>query len=577
MSLAEGDMLGPYRVLTRLGAGGMGEVYRARDPRLDRFVAIKVLADRMTSDPGAALRFERESKAIAALSHPNIRAIYDIGVEGDRTFAVMELLEGETLASRLRQSPLPWPEALKIAIEAADGLAAAHRKGLVHRDIKPANLFVDSAGHVKILDFGLVRNDALSNPAVHERTTQELATRAGALLGTVEYMAPEQVRGEAIDTRCDIFAFGGMLHEMVTGRPAFARQSTAETLAAILTEAPPEVEGEVPIEFRSVLERCLQKDPAARYLSADELLAALTDVRRTVDRSGASDRIRRPRKLCVCGRSAVYPLCDNSHEAEGWTCAADSAWAELGFCASRRYQNLAFKLASHYSAALLVPGDPWPSLGRLVMIVDGTDLGFPATVQRRAHADERLVIALGVAGGLLGPHFAGSRIVDVPEADPVEAFQRIRAILDNGAAPADMVPPVNLTSAFLSHAVKDEALILPAVTYLRRHFRADLFLCADSILPGTRWQDTILAALDEKDRFVGLLSEATRTSPFCAFELGVACAKGKPIVLVSLDGSRPPDFVQEMQAIDLQRLLTTQPWLDLADILIQQLMRALSE
>ncbi len=581
MSLVEGELLGPYRVLAPLGAGGMGEVYRARDPRLDRDVAIKVIPDQLIRDPAARLRFERESKAIAGLSHPNIRAIYDFGVQGDRTFAVMELLEGETLVNHLRRSPLRWQEALKIALDVADGLAAAHRKGLVHRDIKPANLFVTGDGHIKILDFGLVRQ---TSPAVNDdsqRTTQPqspqpMATRAGAVLGTAQYMAPEQVRGEPVDARSDIFAFGAVLYEMIAGRPAFARGSVAETMAAILNEELQCALVRAPEELRLVLSRCVQKDPAARYGCADELLTALADVGRAVDRAGASDRARRPKKLCVCGRSAVYPVCDNSHEGEGWTCAAESAWAEIGICASHRYQNLAFKLASHYHAALLLPGDAWPSVDRLVMIVDDTDLGFPVAVHGRARAEERLVVVLGVAGGLLGSHFPGSRVVDMPDVDPAAAFDRIQAVLDNNEAPTQIAAPVSLCSAFISHAVKDEVLILSAVNYLRRHFRADMFLCADSILPGARWQDTILSALEEKDHFVVLMSEATRASPFCSFELGVACAKGKPIDLISLDGTRPPEFVQDIQAIDLPRLLRSRPWLDPPDVLIQELMRALS-
>ena len=222
MPLSEGEILGPYRILAPLGAGGMGEVYRARDPRLDRDVSIKVMPDQLSRDPAARLRFERENKAIAALSHPNIRAIYDFGAEGDRTFAVMELLEGEPLVNRLRQSPLPWVEALRMIIEVADGLAAAHRKNLVHRDIKPGNLFVTTTGSVKILDFGLVRRTTPGADDGGDRTTQPVATREGAVLGTVEYMAPEQVRGEQVDARSDIFALGAVLYEMIEGRPAFA-------------------------------------------------------------------------------------------------------------------------------------------------------------------------------------------------------------------------------------------------------------------------------------------------------------------------------------------------------------------
>src|SRR6266540_1100662 len=220
MILAAGNRLGPYEVLTPLGAGGMGEVYKARDSRLDREVAIKVLPEHLADDPAALSRFEREAKAIAAISHPNILAIHDFGREGGVTFAVMELLEGETLRSRLSGSELPWREAVEIGAAVADGLAAAHGKGIVHRDLKPENIFLTSDGRVKILDFGLARVKPPASP--QDKSSIPTETEAGTIMGTVGYMSPEQVRGEPADAPSDIFSLGCVLYEMLSGRRAFA-------------------------------------------------------------------------------------------------------------------------------------------------------------------------------------------------------------------------------------------------------------------------------------------------------------------------------------------------------------------
>jgi len=220
MPLTAGTRLGPYEILAPLGAGGMGEVYRARDPRLNRDVAIKVLPERLAHDRQALARFESEAKAVAALSHPNILAIFDVGADQGVSYAVTELLEGETLRSCLRRAALPWRKAVEMGIAIADGLAAAHSKGIVHRDLKPENLFLTSDGRVKILDFGLARwmPSKTSEPAEIPTLTQE-----NMVLGTVGYMSPEQVRGEPADTRSDIFSLGCVLYEMASGRRAFSR------------------------------------------------------------------------------------------------------------------------------------------------------------------------------------------------------------------------------------------------------------------------------------------------------------------------------------------------------------------
>ncbi len=283
MSLDPGTRLGPYEIVSRIGAGGMGEVYRARDSRLDRDVAIKVLSDAVAGDPTALARFEREAKSVAALSHPNILAIHDVGREADVSFAVMELLEGESLAERIAQSKLPWRRAAAIGIEITEGLFAAHAKGIVHRDLKPANVFVTSDGRVKILDFGIAR--AASLPSAGESSVATVAggTSPGTVLGTVGYMSPEQVRGAPADARSDVFSLGCVLYEMVTGRRAFARETAAETLTAILREDPEPLavsaEG-VPLELDRIVGHCLEKNPAERFQSARDLAfnlrAALT-------------------------------------------------------------------------------------------------------------------------------------------------------------------------------------------------------------------------------------------------------------------------------------------------------------
>src|SRR5438874_464196 len=217
MSLSPGTGFGPYEILAPLGAGGMGEVYRARDRRLDRDVAVKVLPERLTEDVNALSRFERECKAVAALSHPNILAIYDFGTYEGVRYAVTELLEGATLRGHLEGGPIGVRKATEHGLEIARGLAAAHERGIVHRDLKPENVFVTRDGHVKILDFGLAK----SIDPVALRTTQAPtvahATEPGTILGTVGYMSPEQVRGQPVDHRCDIFAFGTILYEMLTG------------------------------------------------------------------------------------------------------------------------------------------------------------------------------------------------------------------------------------------------------------------------------------------------------------------------------------------------------------------------
>ena len=271
MPLTAGERLGPYEILAPLGAGGMGEVYRARDSRLERGVAIKVLPQHLAADPASLARFEREAKAVAALNHPNILSIHDFGNSNGVSYAVMELLEGETLRCRISRSPIAWQKAVEIAIAIAEGLAAAHSKGIVHRDLKPDNIFLTSDGRVKILDFGLAQ---WVEPPDWSGTSSPTITRPGLIVGTVAYMSPEQARGVSAEPASDIFSFGCVLYEMLSGRRAFERPSSAETMAAILNEDPQQVSGsgrQVPADLERVVTHCLEKNPQARFQSAHDL------------------------------------------------------------------------------------------------------------------------------------------------------------------------------------------------------------------------------------------------------------------------------------------------------------------
>jgi serine/threonine protein kinase/dipeptidyl aminopeptidase/acylaminoacyl peptidase len=274
MTLVAGTRLGPYEILSPLGAGGMGEVYKARDTRLDRDVAIKVLPQSLARDPVALARFEREAKAVAALSHPNILAVHDFGSSGETTYAVMELLEGESLRQRLSDGALPTRKAAEIAREIALGLAAAHDKGIVHRDLKPENLFLTREGRVKILDFGLARQLGLAESGDTHSPTAAAGTEPGTVLGTVGYMAPEQLRGQPADHRSDIFSFGAVLYEMLAGRRAFHGETAIETMNAILKEDPPELSTSgkaIPPGLERIVSHCLEKKPDERFQSARDL------------------------------------------------------------------------------------------------------------------------------------------------------------------------------------------------------------------------------------------------------------------------------------------------------------------
>ncbi len=312
MALQPGARLGPYEIVSLLGAGGMGEVYRARDTRLDRRVAVKVLAPQLAVDPDFRARFAREAKAISALNHPHICGLYDIGREHDTDYLVLELLEGETLAARLERGPLPLSQVLRFGLEIAEALEAAHRQGIVHRDLKPGNVMLTPAG-TKLLDFGLAKNligaseQALSQLA----TAPGTATAKGAILGTLPYMAPEQVQGQPADARTDIFALGTILYEMATGRRAFEATTQASLIAKILETDVPAVSTLAPLAppaLDHIVQNCTIKEPADRWQTAHDVKLELLWVQGQASRTDLSASLAAPRGRWVWVPSVIATL-----------------------------------------------------------------------------------------------------------------------------------------------------------------------------------------------------------------------------------------------------------------------------
>src|SRR5205807_3465235 len=270
MALAPGSRIGPYEILSAIGAGGMGEVYRAHDTKLGRDVAIKILPEVFAHDPERLSRFQREAKMLASLNHPNIATIYGLEQSNGTHYLLMELVSGETLAERAkREGPVPIEEALKISVQIAEALEAAHEKGIIHRDLKPANVKVTPEGKVKVLDFGLAKafaDDGVSSNPSESPTLSAAATMKGVILGTAAYMSPEQARGKAVDKRTDIWAFGCVLYELLTGKQAFQGETVTEILASVLRGEPDwlALPPATPAQIFGLLRRCVQKDKALR-------------------------------------------------------------------------------------------------------------------------------------------------------------------------------------------------------------------------------------------------------------------------------------------------------------------------
>jgi eukaryotic-like serine/threonine-protein kinase len=345
MPLTPGAKLGPYEIVAPIGAGGMGEVYRARDTRLGREVALKVLPPSFSSDADRLRRFEQEARSVAALNHPNILAIHDIGEQDGAPFIVSELLEGNTLRVELEQGPLSSRKASDYAVQIAQGLAAAHDKNIVHRDLKPENVFITREGRVKILDFGLAKLAPMARGTKNESdglTLTSSPTEAGMVMGTAGYMAPEQVRGSAVDSRTDIFAFGAVLYEMVSGQRAFRRDTAAETMTAILKEDPPELsEMTQPVSpgLERIVRRCLEKLPEQRFQSAKDLAFALEALSGTTTSRTAAN-------LAITGgtRKTPWPAIAAASAVAGLLMGAAVAWyARPGVAPPPTFTRVSFR------------------------------------------------------------------------------------------------------------------------------------------------------------------------------------------------------------------------------------------
>ena len=319
MVLTSGSKLGPYVIQSPLGAGGMGEVYRARDSRLDRDVALKVLLAEIAGDADRRARFEREAKTVAALSHPNIVALYEVGHIDGVEYTVSELVDGELLREKMRHGAMPVRHVVELATQIADGMAAAHTAGIVHRDLKPENVMVTRDGRVKILDFGLARimraspasgSDAetiataatISGPAA-----AEYMTSPGMVLGTAAYMSPEQARGQEAGYHSDQFSFGLIVYEMLSGKQAFARGSAVETMAAIVREEPEPLEGKIPVPLKWMVDRCLEKDPTRRFDSSRDLYQQLRTLRDHFSEAYSSG-VHAVRMVAAPGGRAAFKL-----------------------------------------------------------------------------------------------------------------------------------------------------------------------------------------------------------------------------------------------------------------------------
>jgi len=318
MAISPGRHLGPYEILSAIGAGGMGEVYKARDTRLDRTVAIKILPTHLAERAELRERFEREAKTIASLNHPHICTLYDTGHQDDIDFLVMEYIEGETLAQRLLKGALPIQQVLQYAIEIADALDKAHRKGITHRDLKPGNIMLTKSG-TKLLDFGLAKLAQEAAPVTSASqlpTLKSAITSEGTILGTLQYMAPEQVEAKEVDARTDIFAFGAVVYEMATGKKAFEGKSSASVMAKIMETEPPPISSLQPMTppaLDRVIKTCLAKDPDERWQTAGDLCREL----KWIAESGASAAV------------AVAATAERVRTLRGWAFVAGLVSTEI--------------------------------------------------------------------------------------------------------------------------------------------------------------------------------------------------------------------------------------------------------
>jgi eukaryotic-like serine/threonine-protein kinase len=430
MPLKARTKLGPYEVLSVLGAGGMGEVYRARDQRLSRDVALKLLPEWAAEDPGRRIRFAQEARIVAALNHPNVMAIHDVGECDGIHYIITELLEGQTLREELAGGALPARKASSYAAQIARGLEAAHERGVVHRDLKPENLFVTKGGRIKILDFGVAKHTVSGPGGGNEETVEaEVQTKAGALVGTGGYMAPEQVRGEVVDCRADIFAFGAVLYEMLAGRRAFSREHPVETMLSVLNDEPAELPDRPGDSSRTALEliarRCLKKDREQRFQSARDLEFALEDMEEAGDRTEAElQRVRgRPRWAWLVSSLLL-----------GLGVAAGGIWF-AGRMRDRplvQYQRLTFRNGTLYRARYGPHGE--------TVVFDAAWEGLPFRIYR-GRADGSDVRTLNTGGEFHLLAVSNSGDVAVVARGERETLAKIS--LTGGGAPRELLDHVS--------------------------------------------------------------------------------------------------------------------------------------
>jgi eukaryotic-like serine/threonine-protein kinase len=346
MNLTPGTKLGPYEIVSLLGAGGMGEVYRARDSRLKREVAVKVLPRELSLDADRMRRFEQEALATAALNHPNILAVFDIGTSEGSPYVVSELLDGETLRERLRSGSIATRKSLDYALQIAHGLAAAHEKGIIHRDLKPENLFLTKDGRVKILDFGLAKLTQAESGTHTSLPTATHGTEAGVVMGTAGYMSPEQVRGMTLDPRSDIFSFGAILYEMLSGKRAFHGDTPADTMSSILKEDPPELNEtnrNVSPALERIVQHCLEKNPESRFHSASDIafdlehLSGLSGSAARVATAGVGSSNIPSRRRLLTGVAAGLALAAAVYGLGWWTGKAGARAPQA------EYQQITFR------------------------------------------------------------------------------------------------------------------------------------------------------------------------------------------------------------------------------------------
>jgi serine/threonine protein kinase len=383
MTLISGTKFGPYEIQSPIGAGGMSEVYRAQDTRLGRDVAVKVLPESFSRESERLHRFEQEARAVAALNHPNILAIFDTGENNGSPFIVSELLDGEMLRSVLDRGALPQRKTIEYGVQIAQGLAAAHEKGIVHRDLKPENIFVTKDGRIKILDFGLAKLAQKASVAASEGVTLTSShTAAGVVMGTASYMAPEQVRGEPVDPRTDIFGFGAVLYEMLSGKHAFLRETPAETMTAVLKEDPPDLSDPGHLlspALDRIVRRCVEKIPDQRFQSARDLSFALGALSGTD--SSAAPRIKEaPHKL---------PLLLSASLAAGLLLAIAITWTLAHRPAVAERMQFAIPLSGEVSHIALSPD------GKLLAFVSPEEeTGIPMLFVQRIGSASAIVAEL---------------------------------------------------------------------------------------------------------------------------------------------------------------------------------------